>query len=618
MTLADQIRSGQAQNGALEFHPSLPHCRQHYRVDLRDPASHLLDVELRIEEVNRTLPLQVKMPVWTPGSYLVREYARHLQDLQVRDQEGSALRWRKVNKNTWEVQVDPTAVDPATVILRYRLYAYDLTVRTNHMDLSHAYFNGAATFLYVVGRVHEPLSLTLVLPDPSWQIATSLPHIKTQGDRQEVTFTAATYDELVDSPVEAGLQQTVHFQVLNKPHQWTVWGEGNLNLEQTVQDTRRIIEATAHLFGGDLPYPRYLFLLHLSAGGFGGLEHRCSTTLNFSRFEFHHPEGYQRFLALVAHEFFHTWNVKRLYPRDLEAPSYDQETYLSCLWFVEGATSYYENLMLLRAGLIPASRFLQVIGEKLTSLAMIPGREVQSLSEASFDTWIKLYRPHENSHNSQVSYYLKGALVCLILDLHIRACTAGVNSLDSVIQDLWQQFGQQEQGYTDAELRQAFSRAAGQDLSDLFARFVDGTEDLDLNPFLQPFGLQVTSAFTQLPPSPYLGLNFKSDSSVITSVDQGSPAQRAGLWAGDELLALNHFKITPAQLPDRLQGVDPTLPLTVTVFQQEQLKSVVVTPEPARPDLMRVERLPNPTASQDSLLRGWLGVPADDASALFP
>ncbi|NJK62540.1 MAG: M61 family metallopeptidase [Synechococcaceae cyanobacterium SM2_3_1] len=362
MTLADQTRSGQVEKDALECPPSIPHCRQHYRVDLRNPASHLLKIELRIQEVDRRLPLRVKMPVWTPGSYLVREYARHLQDLQVRDQDGSAICWRKENKNTWDLQADPTAVDLATVILSYRLYAYELTVRTNHMDLSHAYFNGAATFLYVVGRVHEPLSLTIALPDPSWQIATSLSRIKTQVDRQEATFTAATYDELVDSPVEAGLQRSVHFQVLDKPHQWTVWGEGNLNLEQTVHDTRRIIETTAHLFGNDLPYSRYLFLLHLSAAGFGGLEHRCSTTLNFSRFEFHHPERYQRFLALVAHEFFHTWNIKRLRPRALEIPDYDQETYLSCLWFVEGATSYYENLMLLRAGLIPASRCLEVFG----------------------------------------------------------------------------------------------------------------------------------------------------------------------------------------------------------------------------------------------------------------
>ncbi|NJK62539.1 MAG: PDZ domain-containing protein [Synechococcaceae cyanobacterium SM2_3_1] len=249
---------------------------------------------------------------------------------------------------------------------------------------------------------------------------------------------------------------------------------------------------------------------------------------------------------------------------------------------------------------------------------MIPGRNIQSLAEASFDTWIKLYRPHENSHNSQVSYYLKGALVCLLLDLYIRSCTAGVNSLDTVMRDLWQQFGEQEQGYTDAELRQAFSRAAGQDLSHLFARFVDGTEELDLNPFLQPFGLQVTSGFTQLPPRPYLGLNFKSDSSVITSVDQDSPAQRAGLWAGDELLALNHFKITPTQLQDQLQGVNPMIPLTLTVFQQEQLKSVVITPDPPRPDLKVLEMLPNPSASQHHLCRGWLGVAADDPASVFP
>ncbi|MFQ3613433.1 MAG: M61 family metallopeptidase [Cyanobacteriota bacterium] len=582
--------------------------RQHFTVRMSEPANHLFEVELQIREVQPEVPLLLRMPVWTPGSYLVREYARHLQDFQVEDEEGIPLPWCKVNKNTWQVQ--PRSDHTQTVTIRYRVYAYELTVRTNHLDLTHGYFNGAALFLYVPGREQEPHLLTVIPPKPDWRIATSLrPCQVTDGSKGAVlgqSFVATNYDELVDSPVEVGLHRLETFEVEGIPHYFVVWGEGNLDLARAVADTRQIVATAAQFFGG-LPYDRYWFILHLSAAGFGGLEHKYSTTLNYSRLDFHQPESYRRFLSLVAHEFFHTWNVKRLRPLALEQFDYNQENYLECLWFCEGATSYYESILLLRAGLLSPTDFLKTLAEQIGRLQRIPGRAVQSLTESSFDTWIKLYRPHENSLNSQVSYYLKGALVCWLLDLRIRQLSGGQGSLDTAMQDLWQRFGQVEKGYSEHQLRETFERAAGADLSEFFRAYVDGTEELDYNTELQPFGLGLKTYFSHPNPSPYLGLNFNGEGNRISSVDMGSPAQQVGIWAGDELVAVEGFKVSATQLPDRLRAYQPHQVICLSVFQAEQLKHFWIPLDPPRPDVYSLEALPNLTPEQQRLQQEWLG-----------
>jgi predicted metalloprotease with PDZ domain len=591
--------------------------RQHFTVRMPEPANHLFEVELQIREVEPEVPLRLRLPVWTPGSYLVREYARHVQEFRAENEQGIPLPWRKIDKNTWQITTpsglrdQPHCNRSQTVNVRYRVYAYELTVRTNHLDLTHGYFNGAALFLYVPGREQEPHTLTVIPPKPDWQIATSLrplplPMSSTADPASGQSFVAEDYDELVDSPVEVGRHRVQSFEVEGIPHYFVVWGAGNLDLGRTVADTQQIITTTAQLFGG-LPYDRYWFIVHLSPGGFGGLEHKCSTTLIYSGLELYQPEKYQRFLSLLAHEFFHTWNVKRLRPLALEKFNYNQENYLECLWFCEGATSYYESLILLRAGILTAADLLKVLAEQIGRLQRIPGRAVQSLSESSFDTWIKLYRPHENSLNSQVSYYLKGALVCWLLDLHIRHLSGGRGSLDTAMQDLWQRFGRAEKGYSEDELREAFERAAGADLSPFFAAYVEGTQELDYNTYLQPFGLTLKAHFSQPNPSPYLGLNFNGEGNRISSVDMGSPAQKAGIWAGDELVALDGFKVSAASLPDRLKAYEPHQAVCLSLFQAEQLKSFWIPLDPPRPDVYTLEVLPELSPAQQALQQGWLG-----------
>ncbi|MCF2970097.1 peptidase M61 [Synechococcus sp. Nb3U1] len=592
--------------------------RQHFTVRMPEPANHLFEVELQLREVEPEVPLRLRMPVWTPGSYLVREYARHVQEFRAENEQGIPLPWRKIDKNTWQIRTpsrlheQPPSNGSQTVYVRYRVYAYELTVRTNHLDLTHGYFNGAALFLYVPGREQEPHTLTVIPPKPDWRIATSLRPLSslmpTTGDPGlGQSFVAQDYDELVDSPVEVGLHRLATFEVEGIPHSFVVWGEGNLDLARAVADTQRIVTTTANFFGG-LPYDRYWFIVHLSPEGFGGLEHKCSTTLNYSRLEFHQPEKYQRFLSLVAHEFFHTWNVKRLRPLALERFDYNQENYLECLWFCEGATSYYESVILLRAGILTPAAFLKTLSEQIARLQRIPGRAVQSLSESSFDTWIKLYRPHENTLNSQVSYYLKGALVCWLLDLHIRQLSGNRGSLDTALRDLWQRFGKVDHGYSEGQLREAFERAAGAELSQFFAAYVDGTQELDYDTYLQPFGLSLKTYFSHPNPSPYLGLNFNGEGNRISSVDMGSPAQRVGIWAGDELLAVEGFKVSAAQLPDRLRAYQPHQVICLSVFQAEQLKNFWIPLDPPRPDGYSLEVLPTLTLDQQQLQQEWLGV----------
>ncbi|MEM9512523.1 MAG: PDZ domain-containing protein, partial [Cyanobacteria bacterium P01_E01_bin.48] len=549
--------------------------RQHYWVRMSETASHLFEIELRFDDLNCDRPFTLKFPVWTPGSYLVREYARHLQEFAVFDREDRLVPWHRIDKQTWEID---TRAAGDRIRVHYRLYAYDLTVRTNHLDTTHGFFTGAATFMYADERRQEPIQLTVCPPQPNWQIATALDPVSSSVPGEPQTFVARDFDWLVDSPVEVGLHQKQAFDVLDKPHEFVIWGHGNEQLERIVADTQKIIEIEAELFGG-LPYDRYVFLLHLSASGGGGLEHKNSTVLNYPRFAFSNPERYDRFLSLVAHEFFHLWNIKRLRPEALEVFDYDRESYLSCLWFCEGTTSYYDTLILRRAGLISVETYLKLLGKRIGQLQAIPGRRIQSLVDSSFETWIKLYRQTENTSNSQVSYYLKGEVVTALLDLAIRDRSGNDNSLDTVMRELWQQFGQVEKGYSDRELREAFERAATTSLNDVFENYIEGTVELDYNYFLQPFGLQLDAKPGDKPPVPQVGLTLKAESGTIkiSRVDMGSPAQTAGIWAGDELLALNGYKVTAETWRDRLRDYQPGQTVTISIFQREELKQVDVT-----------------------------------------
>lgn len=596
--------------GKVNRNPAAPKAtpQLHYGVAMPQPSNHLFEVSLQMTGWSQEAQsLDLKMPVWTPGSYLVREYARHLQDFQVQaaaETGGTNLSWQKQGKNHWRVETQ----GHTALTIRYRIFANELTVRTNHLDGSHGYFNPAALCLYVPGLEHLPLQMTIVPPDPNWRIATPLPAVPGAPH----TFEAADFDTLVDSPFEVGHHALYSFEAAGKPHQLAIWGQGNLEPQRLIQDIQKIIAVEAELFGG-VPYDRYLFLLHLAAQGFGGLEHKNACSLIYNRFGFRARDKYNRFLQLVAHEFFHLWNVKRIRPKGLETFDYDGENYTPSLWFSEGTTSYYDQVFPLRAGLYDAKTYLGELSQEITRFLTTPGRRVQPLSESSFDAWIKLYRPDANSANSQVSYYLKGAMVSLLLDLLIRWRHRNQRSLDDVLRHLWEQFGQPEVGFTPEDLQGILESVAGISLADFFRRFVHGTEDLPFNEYLAPFGLQLEPvAASDLPPFWGATVRGEHGRELVKFVEVGSPAQRAGIDAGDELLALNGVRVSGEQLNDRLKDYRPGDTVQLAVFHLDELRVCSVTlaePRATRYELVPMEQL---TPTQQQNFEGWLGVPISD------
>jgi len=568
----------------------------HYLVAMSQPEIHLFEVTLHIVNYPSEI-LDLKMPVWTPGSYLVREYERNLQDFTAFANTEHLL-WRKVSKNHWQVEKG----DISQVTISYRIFANELSVRTNHLDATHGYFNGAALFFRIPNWENLPLKITVIPPHPQWQITTALPTVSETKN----TFLAADFDTLVDSPFEIGCHQLYKFEVLDKPHELAIWGKGNFQPQTMINDFQKIIEVEAQMFGG-LPYDRYVFLLHLFQQAFGGLEHKNSCSLIYQRFGFQTPDKYEPFLQLVAHEFFHLWNVKRIRPQGLEIFDYDQENYTPSLWFCEGTTSYYDLIIPLRAGIYNTQTYLNYLSKEITRYLMTPGRKVQPLSESSFDAWIKLYRPDANSGNSQISYYLKGEMVSLLLDLLIRIHHENKRSLDDVMRQMWQQFGKAEIGYTPEQLEEVIESVAGMDLGDFFKRYLHGLEDLPFNQYLQYFGLQLVEEKNE---APYLGVRINSENGreIIKFVEADSPAQKAGIDAGDELLAIDGIKVGN-QLNARLKDYQANDLIQVTVFHQDELRTYSITLAAAIPGKYQLKSVENPSSREMENFVGWLGVP---------
>jgi predicted metalloprotease with PDZ domain len=563
-----------------------------YQVAMPEPTSHLFEVTLQVQGW-RSPVLDLRMPVWTPGSYLIREYSRLVQEFQAID-----LKSQKISKNHWRIETDKIS----EITVKYRIFANDLTVRTNHLDQTHGYFNGAALFFLIPNFEKHPLTLKIVPPYPDWRVTTALKPVTGEPN----TFHVPDFDTLVDSPVEVGIHELYEFAVEGKPHRLAIWGRGNAQPSKIIADTTKIVETESALFGG-LPYDNYLFLLHLSAGGYGGLEHKNSCTLNYMRLGLRDKDKYNRFLQLVAHEFFHLWNIKRIRPKALETFDYEAENYTTSLWFAEGTTSYYDMMIPLRAGIYDSKTFLELLSKEISRYLGIPGRKIQPLSESSFDAWIKLYRRDNNSDNSQISYYLKGELVSLLLDLRIRLQTDNRRSLDDVLRLMWQHFGKDEIGYTEEALKTVIESVAGTDLSDFYARYIDGLEELPFNDYLEPFGLYLRGV-TEEEDVPYLGMRVQSErgKEMIQFVEMGSPSQIAGIWADDELLAIDGLRVTGEQLTARLKDYRSSDIIQVTVFHLDELRTVSVTlaaPQPARHEVIWVE---NPSNRQQQNFSEWV------------
>ncbi|BDG08669.1 M61 family metallopeptidase [Anaeromyxobacter paludicola] len=577
-----------------------------YRVSMDEPHRHLFDVEARLERPGDVAVLA--LPVWTPGSYLVREFARNVEGVRAEDERGRPLRIERLDKQRFRL----VAGGAARAVIRYRVYANDLTVRTSHLDGTHGYWNGASLFLYAEGREGEPCALEVVAPE-GWRVSTAL-----GGGPSR--FTAPDYHALVDAPVEVGRHRIARFTALGKEHELAVWGEGTLDLERFAADVRRIVEHLGGLMGG-LPYERYLFLVHLSEKRKGGLEHGSSTTLHVARTGFHPPDAYAETLSLVAHEFFHAWNVKRLKPRALLPYDYAREQYTRLLWWFEGVTSYYDHLALARAGFIDGQKLLQHLGEELTALARTPGARKMSPEEASFLAWVKLYRPDENSVNSGVSYYLAGECVAFALDLLLRR--AG-RSLDELLLRLYRRYG--AEGVPEDGVEREVAELLGEDAARaFFDAHVRGTVPPTEALALEHLGLALHRRKAEGPedkggtparpgqkngPGGWLGVDLGGNAKLtVSAVRAGSPAERAGLYAEDEIIAEGGFKVDKAQLLERLKERGPSGELRLHVFRREALLEVrVPLAEPPEDTLWLAPREGASEGEREAFQR-WCGAP---------
>lgn len=566
-----------------------------YTVSMTRPWTHMLEVEMKLTSDSMPEKAEVKMAVWTPGSYLIREYAKHVMDFVVLDGSGNSLEWRKISKNTWQIDTNGAK----ELKIGYQVYANELTVRTNELNYEHAFFTPAALFMYPKGHLAAP-STVRVLPYGNWKVATGL---KSTGDPN--TFSSPNFDILFDSPFEVSDFKEKKFTVRGKPHRYVVTGEGNYDLDRIAEDTAKIIEQSYQIFG-ELPYDDYLFILNLRGGG--GLEHLNSTALQWNRFGFASPNNYRRFLGLVAHEFFHLYNVKRLRPDPLGPFDYENENYTKLLWVAEGATSYYEWVLMRRANLVDAKGVLRNYANIAESLQRRPGRFQTSLEEASFDAWIKAYRTDENAVNNQISYYSKGELVNFLLDIQIQAGSNGSKSLDDVFRYLYAENYKKGKTFTSEDYQKACEMMAGKSLDGFFKKYVSGREELAYNELLEPMGLRML----QLRPendAPRLGANLASGTGgvKVNSIPVDTAAYEAGLNADDLIIAVDGYRATSQNALNRYIGMKKAGDkIELTVFRHNRLRKIPVLLGKTPASGYSIMPVTNPTDAQRSLFKSYL------------
>ena len=584
-----------------------------YRLHPADPAAHHFEVSCTV-----TSPApqgqRFALPAWIPGSYLVREFAKHIVSIRA-EAGGKAVRLKKLDKHTWQA-APVKGSEPLTITMT--VYAWDLSVRGAHLDTTHGFFNGTSVFLRVLGQEDSPCLVHIAPPSGTaykhWRLATSLPPAR--GERGAAKplgfglFQAANYDELIDHPVEMGSFTHFSFEAGGVPHEVAITGRHDCDTERLAADLAKICTAQIDFFARPAPMTRYVFLVTAVGDAYGGLEHRASTALICKRADLPKPgqttisEGYRRFLGLCSHEYFHTWNVKRIKPAAFIPYDLERENYTSLLWAFEGFTSYYDDLFLLRSGVIDRASWLELIGETLTNVRKTPGRQVQSLSESSFDAWIKYYRQDENTPNAVISYYTKGALFGLALDLTLRA--GGKATLDAVMQALWQRHGLTGLGVGDEDIRRIAEELSGLSLKRFFADYTDGTRELPLERLLATAGLRL-----EWIPDPKakhgvdLGIRTRVENNevVLAAVHPGGAAHAAGLSAGDTLVALDGLRITPATFDALLARQRPGNTVGVHAFRRDELLQTTVTLAPPVADTARL----TPASKPNALRRAWLG-----------
>lgn len=590
-----------------------------YRIVPIDPHAHLYEVTLRVAAPDPS-GQRFSLPAWIPGSYLIRDFARQIVAIEAHCR-GKSVRLEKLDKHTWHATPCHGAIE-----LRYRVYAWDLSVRGAHLDASHGFFNGAGVFLRVHGQDGEPCALRIDPPTgaaaATWRVATTL----ARDGAAEFGFgdyRAQDYDELIDHPVEMGAFALASFEAGGVRHDIAITGRHDTDLKRLGADLRAVCATQARFFEPrtrKAPMARYLFLVHAVGDGYGGLEHRSSTALICARNDLPHakmkgvPPGYRKFLGLASHEYFHSWNVKRIKPQAFAPYELARESHTRLLWIFEGFTSYYDDLLLLRSGVLGVEDYFLALGETIANVLRAPGRGLQSVAEASFDAWSRHYRQDENSPNATVSYYTKGALVALALDLTIRRRTNGERSLDDVMRRLWRRFGRDFEvrgsGLSEEEFPSELAAATGLDLGRQIRAWTRGTAELPLARLLKAAGVGLV-AKPDTKSGARLGARLitRAGGLEIATAYSAGPAERAGLAGGDTIVAVAGLRVDEPALRQLIERCPDGQAVRVHAFRGDELieRDVVVAKAPSSEVTLGLD--PDAGAVARRVRDGWLATP---------
>lgn len=511
----------------------------HYTIEITCPEHNHVKVTLKLTRPEKKLKMKVFLPSWSPGSYLMREYSRHIRWFEASQNNGEVLFHEQQEKGVWEIDWQRSGLKSSQQEFQvsYEIYCKELTVRTSHVDASHAFLHGPSYLMGVVGEKLDHPTIEFRFP-PAWaKLSTALKNISQK--REVFLYEAADYDELIDAPVEIGCHETDGFIFRGKPHSIAIYGEVYPHKNNLKADVQQVVETVASHFQGELPYSEYLFINHFAPKIYGGLEHLNSTALHFDGRKLGNRKDYLSYLSLVAHEYFHLWNVKRIRPKELGPFDYLNEGHTTMLWLAEGLTSFMDDLFVYRAGLSSLEEYLDAVKGNLESYFGTPGRHYHSLEQSSFNAWVKLYRPDENSKNSSVSYYLKGGLVFNVL--HVLLLQKG-KSIDDLLDLLWDDYKSRPTiGVTRENVYQMVEKLGGEEVLEAFSTMVETTEDIDFEQAFRTIGLEFKWEDAK---GPWLGVEweFVGDRAIVKTVLLDSPAHRGGLNAGDEMVFVNGLR----------------------------------------------------------------------------
>lgn len=540
-----------------------------YELHMKAPQNHYFNVNMFLSEF-KSDEVRVKMPVWAPGSYLIREFSKNVNQVKAFDEKGKALLVSKVSKNEWSIKRNGAK----EVKVMYDVYAFELSVRTSFLDLTHGFVSGSGVFMYNEETKGKPGELQIFPHSTFKKITTALP-VPSEGVMTDSKlFTFNNYDQLVDCPIEIGNQETFSFDAAGVKHTVAMYGAGNYDVARLQKDMAKIVETATNVFGQN-PNKEYTFIIHNVVDGQGGLEHVNSTTLSVNRWTYTGSD-YIGFLSLVAHEYFHLWNVKRIRPVELGPFNYDQENYTSLLWVMEGFTSYYDELLLLRAGYYDKNEYLSTLLNSINYVEGSIGSRVQPVAHASFDAWVKAYRPNENSANTTMTYYSRGANIAAMLDAMIIAEYDGKKCLDNFMQILYTNYYEKlNRGFSEAEFKKELETFLKKDMTSFFDKYINGTEIPDFNDIFGKVGLGVKYIGTAKP-SFGASLVQSGNTIKIRAIRANSSAENSGLSVNDEIIGCNGYRVNQEQLEDMITILEKGEKFNLLISRDEILLEIVV------------------------------------------